>query len=275
MAFKSRVRKRFFLAVEGSSEKSFIRWLQLLSDAENLFIHLDCEPLNGGGYEKMFNETLRLQKYKERTKVKSTIMLIDADREAHDSWSLTQLREKTTKHHIKLCLQHPNHEGLLLRLHPDNKSRQLQANLIKKKLSKLWPAYEKPVDAQTLATKFTMNDLFRAAKMDAELKNLLSIIGFNSSKSEDKLKECIDKFNIEYGTKTTKSYDLSKDEAEDRDALISIAQYVATLYEQHGFRNRIKYIPHFNNAHRIINLLEFPSTFNENEEEELAEEVSA
>jgi hypothetical protein len=51
MAARSIIRRaRFFLAVEGESEQSFVRWLQLLSD-EKVPVHLDSYPLGGGGFK--------------------------------------------------------------------------------------------------------------------------------------------------------------------------------------------------------------------------------
>ena len=44
-------------------------------------------------------------------------------------------------------------------------------------LRSIWPDYQKPVDAQTLASKFTLDDLLRVARVDLELKAMLSIIG--------------------------------------------------------------------------------------------------
>lgn len=49
--------------------------------------------------------------------------------------------------------------------------------MVQQLLRKVWPDYQKPVDAQTLADKYSLHDLLRLAKVDFELKKLLSIIG--------------------------------------------------------------------------------------------------
>lgn len=53
-------RTRYFLAVEGESEQSFIKWLQNLADQNGLHVHLDCQPLGGGGYEMMLNNNEKI-----------------------------------------------------------------------------------------------------------------------------------------------------------------------------------------------------------------------
>jgi hypothetical protein len=53
------IRTKFFLAVEGEGDRSFVKWLQQLSDKKGLHVHLDCELLNGGGYQYMLKEALR------------------------------------------------------------------------------------------------------------------------------------------------------------------------------------------------------------------------
>jgi bisphosphoglycerate-dependent phosphoglycerate mutase len=52
-------RKRIFIAAEGESEQSFVKWLQQLSDQQRLHIHLDCQTLEGGGYKTMLERAVR------------------------------------------------------------------------------------------------------------------------------------------------------------------------------------------------------------------------
>ena len=59
-------RTRHFFAVEGEGEQSFIKWIQELSDQNELHVHLDCEVLKGGGYKTMLKGAIRCQKRKER-----------------------------------------------------------------------------------------------------------------------------------------------------------------------------------------------------------------
>jgi hypothetical protein len=173
-----KIRTRFFLAVEGNGEQSFIKWLQQLSDQNGLSVCLDCQPLNGGGYESMLKSAVYYQKRNERSKAKSSILLVDGDRaERDDAWSLFKLRQEAFKEKIIVCVQNPNQEGLLLRMMPGKENLQPHASTVQKILRKNWPDYQKPIDTGTLSSKFSLDDLLRAAHVDSELKNLLSIIG--------------------------------------------------------------------------------------------------
>jgi hypothetical protein len=61
-----KIRARFFVAVEGESEQSFVTWLQRLSDKE-LHIHLDSVLLGGGGFKSMLEYAAREHKRRCKT----------------------------------------------------------------------------------------------------------------------------------------------------------------------------------------------------------------
>lgn len=71
-------RKRIYIAVEGEGEQSFIKWLQQLCDQSGLHVHLDSQPLGGGGYKTMLSRAVHERKRKERSKAKHSILLVDA-----------------------------------------------------------------------------------------------------------------------------------------------------------------------------------------------------
>lgn len=56
-----RKRARYFLAVEGESEQSFIAWIQMLSQ-DTLHIHLDAFVLDGGGFKSMLRKAVEEHK---------------------------------------------------------------------------------------------------------------------------------------------------------------------------------------------------------------------
>jgi hypothetical protein len=176
-------RKRIFITGEGESEQSFIKWLQLLSDQQGLHIHLDFKNLEGGGYKTMLEKAVRERKRKERYKAKSSILLVDSDRSdrGDDGWSLLQLKQYALKEHFEVCVQHPNLEGLLWRMLPNNEQLQPSSTKAHSQLCQSWPDYQKPADTRTLAGKFSSGDLFRVAKVDSELNALLLIIGLQTS----------------------------------------------------------------------------------------------
>ena len=54
---------------------------------------------------------------------------------------------------------------------------RLNLTSVKKELNIVWPGYQKPADARTLASKFSLDDLFRVAAIDEDVKELLTVIG--------------------------------------------------------------------------------------------------
>lgn len=172
------IRKRYYIAVEGEGEQSFVKWLNQLCDEKGLHVHLDCQPLNGGGYRTMLEKAVHYQQRNERRKAKTSILLIDEDRAEHDdSWSLPQLKSNASKHKIHICVQSPNQEGLLLRMMPGKETLRPHAAYVQKELRSLWPEYRKPVDTRRLAARFSIEDLLRVARIDMELNSLLALIG--------------------------------------------------------------------------------------------------
>mgnify|MGYP006421417495 CR=1 FL=1 len=176
-----KIRTRIYLAVEGEGEQSFVRLLQEFANQNGLYVHLDCQVLDGGGYEPMFKRALLYRQCakKQKNKVKSSILLIDADRDQRkdDGWTLLQLKQEAGKSDLQVCVQDPNQEGLLFRMLPRNENKQPSVLHAHKQLLKEWPNYQKPADFYKLRQKFNLNDLLRVAKFDKELSNLLTIIG--------------------------------------------------------------------------------------------------
>jgi len=174
-------RKRIYFAVEGEGEQSFIKFLQQISDQNNIHVHLDCEVLSGGGYKAMLDRAIiyRSRKDKYKGKAKESILIVDTDRadKKDDAWSLEQLITEANKNDFTVCLQKPNLEGVLLRMLPGKEQLSPNASSAHKQLIKEWQHYQKPADSRTLMNKFSFEDLKRAAKSDTHLMNLLIKIG--------------------------------------------------------------------------------------------------
>ena len=173
-----KTRARFFVAVEGESEQSFVTWLQALSQKE-LHIHLDGVPLGGGGFKSMLQKAVRLHKRRRRTKgaYRDRILIVDGDRAEQGDWSIEKLRREAAKHKIIVCVQSPNHEGLLLRMMPGMEREIPDAASAQTKLKSRWPSYQKPVNAHALRRQFSLDDLLRVASVDSDLATLLKRIG--------------------------------------------------------------------------------------------------
>lgn len=176
-----KIRKRFFIAGEGQSEQSFMKWLQVLTDEKYLSCHLDYKSLDGGGYESMINKAIKLrQRGLTKGAYKGSFLIVDADRSERGDWSLKQLRSEAAQHQIQVCVQKPNHEGLLLHTLCGEARLNLTAGEAKKRLERMWPEYEKGLDARTLSQKLSFEKLLLIAKEDEDLKVLLTAIGLIS-----------------------------------------------------------------------------------------------
>jgi hypothetical protein len=172
------IRTRFFVAVEGQSEQSFVAWLQRLSELD-LHIHLDTFLLSGGGYKTMLENAVR--EHKRRSKKSGSyercFLIVDGDRANQGDWPIAELRRRANKAKFIVCIQRPNHEGLLLRMMPGMERETSDAASARIKLKNKWESYQKPANAYALARQFSMNDLLRASKLDPDLQNLLEKIG--------------------------------------------------------------------------------------------------
>ncbi|MGA2173407.1 MAG: hypothetical protein ABSH38_00350 [Verrucomicrobiota bacterium] len=173
-----KIRARFFVAVEGESEQSFLAWLQALSQKE-LHVHLDGVLLGGGGFKSMLQKTVRLHKRRCRIAgaYRDRFLIVDRDRAEQGDWSIERLRREAAKNKITVCVQTPNHEGLLLRMMPGMKREIPDAASAETRLKSRWPSYQKPVNAHALGRQFSLDDLLRVANVDADLEILLRKIG--------------------------------------------------------------------------------------------------
>jgi hypothetical protein len=175
-----KTRARFFLAVEGESEQSFVKWLQVLSEKE-LHVHLDAFPLGGGGFKSMLKKAVRLHNrgcrkgaYQDR------ILIVDRDRAEQGDWSVKELKHQAAKYKFTVCVQNPNHEGLLWRMMPGMERETPDAASAETKLKSRWPSYRKPENAHALERQFSLEDLLRVANVDPDLETLLKKIGLMS-----------------------------------------------------------------------------------------------
>jgi hypothetical protein len=173
-----RKRTRYFLAVEGESEQAFVTWLHILSGNE-LHVHLDSHPLGGGGFKSMLEKAVALHERRRKAKgaYRNRFLIVDGDRAGQGDWSVEKLRSEAAKHEIIVCVQWPNHEGLLLRMTPGMESEVPDAETAEAELKRCWPGYQKPVNAHALKRRFSLDDLLRVANVDTDLGILLKAIG--------------------------------------------------------------------------------------------------
>jgi len=171
-------RTRFFVAVEGESEQSFLVWLQVLAQGK-LHIHLDDVLLGGGGFKSMLEKAVKqhARGCKISGAYKDRFLMVDADRAQQGDWSIEKLKAEAAKYKFTVCVQSPNHEGLLLRMMPGMEREISDATSSETKLKTRWPSYQKPVNAHALGRQFSIDDLLRVGRVDLDLGNFLGKIG--------------------------------------------------------------------------------------------------
>lgn len=172
------IRKRFFLAVEGPSEQSFVTWLWRLSEKKQLSIHLHTEVLDGGGFKSMLQKAIRFRDRSRRKGAYSDcFLLVDRDRASQGDWPIQKLREEAGRKGFQVWIQTPNHEGLLFRLTPGREREIPTVSEAEAKLKGRWPEYQKPMNANDLERKFSLDDLLRLAAFDADLATFMTRTG--------------------------------------------------------------------------------------------------
>jgi hypothetical protein len=146
---------------------------------EELHIHLDDVLLGGGGFKSMLQKAVHLHKRRCRISggYQDRFLVVDGDRAEQGDWSVEVLRHEAAKHEFTVCVQHPNHEGLLSRMACGMEREIPDAASAEVRLKRWWPNYHKPVNAHALARQFSLDDLLRVAKVDSDLEALLKGIG--------------------------------------------------------------------------------------------------
>src|SRR5580698_3575998 len=148
-------RTRFFVAAEGESEQSFVRWLSMLSE-DRLHIYLDCIVLGGGGLKSMLREAVRLRGKRSTRQgaYRDSFLIVDQDRADQGDCTIEILKSEAARNEITVCVQRPNHEGLLLRMFPGMEHEIPDRASAEARLKSRWPTYQKAANARALTGQF-------------------------------------------------------------------------------------------------------------------------
>jgi len=164
--------------VEGESERAFVRFLERCCRNEGLHLSVNIKLTHGGDSVSVVEAAGRhLARRADRTEIKSRLVLLDRDRIEEDRKAGRDAHAAAAKRDLQLIFQHPQHEGLLLRLHHGHERRRVTARAALTELRKVWPEYSKPVTADQLTRRFSLSDARRAAQYDDELRRLLLLLG--------------------------------------------------------------------------------------------------
>ena len=171
-------RRPIFIAVEGQSDRAFIRFLGMCCEEKGLHLHPDVRPADGGDSVKVVQFAVnRLSKLPERSSYSERLVLLDQDRIERDIKAGRDAQAMAARHNLEIILQSPNLEGLLLRMHKGHEQRNVRGQDALNELRKVWPEYNKSLPAERYAQRFKVADLLRAARHDGHLQRLLHIFG--------------------------------------------------------------------------------------------------
>ena len=172
------LRRVIFIGVEGTSDRAFVRFLQICCDEKGLHLHLNVGLGNGGSSVVVVGEAARyLNRHSGKRDISDRLVLLDSDRIRQDKQAGRDAQSVASKENLKLIFVRPKLEGLLLRLH-EGHERRINVNNAMAELRKVWPQYsKKKLTAGQLKQRFALSNLQRAARHDNELKRLLEILG--------------------------------------------------------------------------------------------------
>ena len=176
-------RTRIFVGAEGESERSFAAWLQGLCDGEGHHLHLDVVVAGGRSSAKIVETCAgRCHEHSRRDgPYHARLILLDCDRLEDKRQNEADPRPIARREKIELIFQKPNIEGVLVRLHKGQETRQLAtAEDAERALEKLWPEYRKPAPAAALRERFDLDHLRRAAEHDGDLRKLTELLGLTA-----------------------------------------------------------------------------------------------
>jgi len=176
-------RRRFFLGCEGQSELGYGALLQRLADdaVPQLRIHIELHDLRGGDPLSIVQGAIarRARQIRSRGAFEASALLLDADRCGEEPERDAQIEQLAQQNSLLLVWQRPCHEALLLHHLPNCQSLAPQnSSAAHFHLRRVWSVYQKPMSARQLQTRIGLAELLRAAMVESELADLLSLLGF-------------------------------------------------------------------------------------------------
>ena len=141
-------------------------------------VHLKVWPGNGGVSLSVVEEMNRyIRRNGLERELSRRLVLLDQDRIEQDRQTGRDAFAAARTSNIRIVLQVPDLEGVLLRLHKGQEQRFVPATLSgQQALRKVWRTYRKPPQKDDLIRRFTVCDLRRAARHDCNLREMLTVV---------------------------------------------------------------------------------------------------
>ena len=179
-------RRRVFLGCEGESEQGYGKRLEALSNEPRKRFHFDTVLLQPGAGDasvlirvalaKMCREEARYGAYDYRA------ILLDSDTRNVAPDRMLHAIAEAGQGGVLLIWQDPCHEALLLRhLEGNQTKRPRTTGQANSALLRVWRNYRKPMQASDLQPYIDRAAVFRAAAVEAGLRDFLDMIGFGTT----------------------------------------------------------------------------------------------
>jgi len=171
-------RRRIFLGCEGYSEHGYGTLLARIAREARIHVHIDARVLQPGAgdpralVEKAAQIIAHNETHRERFEIKA--VLLDLGSPEINAAATTRAEQ----HGIDFLIwQSPDHEALLLRHLPGCQQQRPPRRHTLATLQRQWGEYEKPMSAQNLAVRISLNEIRQACAVEPNLRAFLTAIG--------------------------------------------------------------------------------------------------
>lgn len=172
-------RRRIFLGCEGHGEHGYGTLLaRIAREVANIHVHIDARVLQPGAgdpcalIERAAQIIAQDEARREAFEIKA--VLLDLGSPQINARAVARAAHHGIHH---LIWQSPDHEGLLLRHLQGCQQHRPPRGASMAALVAQWPEYEKPMSAQQLATRITLERVRQACAVEAELRAFLAATG--------------------------------------------------------------------------------------------------
>ncbi|MCC7167005.1 MAG: hypothetical protein IT565_05495 [Rhodospirillales bacterium] len=168
-------------AVEGESEKGYVRWLNLLAQNQKVFVSFKVELIGGGDPFDLIGRAIELKETKKRCGAyfNHYALVFDTDRLGVNREKDPQALAFAKRKNLVLVRQEPCHEALLVRHFSGYETRQPpNKRESTRMLRESWPEYREGLDALSYESVFNESHLRCARSVEPDLDALLKMVGW-------------------------------------------------------------------------------------------------
>lgn len=167
------------MGCEGASERSYVRFLQTLADAQEANLHLRAELANGGDPLAVVECCAAVSKrlVRQYGRFHHSAVLLDSDKLGQSADRDNRIARVASEAGLTILWQDHDHEAYLLKHIPGQERRAVGRGRSMTELRRFWDSYEKPADALWLASRISLEDWRRMLDANDEHRAFFDHIG--------------------------------------------------------------------------------------------------